>query len=316
MGCVMKYLAKFCFMACLAGAPLVVCADSDGEESEILARRGKGAVTQEDFSARADKIPARSRLATLRDRNRVRDVINTLLLRSQLAADAREAGFDKETIVIDRMRLAAEAELAEAWIQNYVAKQPEADYEALAFQYYQLHGDEMLSEPRVDVSHILISTKKRSNEEARILAESVYDQAMETPSSFDDLIKEYSEDPSAVANQGKFKNVKKGDSVGAFEGAAFALQPGEISKPVETMFGYHIIRLDNYIAPSQSSFDDVKQQLIERETAVHEQRIKSDYLTSLSALDVEMTEEALREMVRRQFGEEVLAPEAGTEKTE
>ena len=312
----MNYLTKCCLMICLAGAPVVVCAQVDADESEILARRGKGVVTHEEFSARADRIPKRARLTTLRDRNRLRDVVNTLLLRSQLATDAREAGFDKEALVINRMQLAADAELAEAWMQHYVTMQGGADYEALAFQYYQLHGHEMLSETRVDVSHILISTRERSKEDALALVNSVYVQVMESPELFDELIKEYSEDSSALSNHGKFKGVKKGDSAGAFEKAAFAMQPGEISQPVSTQFGYHIIRLDDYLEAEQRSFDEVKQQLIERETAKHEERIKNDYLTSLSSLNVEMTEDALREMVRRQFGEEVLAPEANGENSE
>jgi len=312
----MKYLATISLAASLAITPLVVCADIDNGETDILARRGKGVVTQEGFSARADKIPQRLRRGTLRDRNRVRDVVNTLLLRSQLAADAREAGFDKRVLVAERMQLAAETELAEVWIQHYVEMQGEADYEALAFQYYRMHADEILSEPKVDVTHILISTGERGNEEALALANSVYAQVIENPAKFDELVKEYSEDPSAVSNLGKFNGVKKGDMVRAFEKAAFRLQPGEISKPVSTEFGYHIIRLDAYMAPAQRSFDEVREQLVERETARHEERVKNDYLTSLSNLDVEMTEEALKEMVRRQFGEEVLAPEAESGKSE
>lgn len=312
----MSYLAKICLIACLAGAPLMVHADTDNVESDILARRGKGVVTQDSFNARANKIPERSRFATLRDSNRVRDVINTLLTRSQLAADAREAGFDKQEVVIERMRLAAEAELADAWVQYYVSEKQIADFEALAYQYYQLHGDELLSEEKIDVSHILISTKEHSDEDARALADSVYQLVVEDPASFDERVKEYSEDSSAVSNHGKFTGVERGEMVGAFERAAFALQPGEISGPVKTQYGYHIIRLDAYVAPEPMSFDAVKQQLIDREIARHEERIKNDYLTSLTSLNVEMTEDALREMVRRQFGEEALAPEAEPEKTE
>jgi parvulin-like peptidyl-prolyl isomerase len=104
--------------------------------------------------------------------------------------------------------------------------------------------------------------------------------------------------------------------VKAFEEAAFALQPGEISQPVKTMYGYHIIRLDALIEPQKQPFEDVKEILVSMEREKHEERIRNDYLSSLTTLDVEMTEAALREMVRRQFGEEVLIPEAEAEKTE
>ena len=51
---------------------------------EILATRGKGVVTQEDFTARADKIPANIRQGTLRNGGRLRSVINSLFLTNSL----------------------------------------------------------------------------------------------------------------------------------------------------------------------------------------------------------------------------------------
>jgi peptidyl-prolyl cis-trans isomerase C len=277
-------------------------------ESEILAKRGKGLVTQATFTARAEKIPAKHRLGTLRDGNRLKDVINTLLLRSQLAADAREAGYDKGDVVMARMQLAAESELAEAWMQHYLEIQPEGDYEQIAREYYQLHQDEILSSPRIDVSHILIATKDRSEDEALELAESLSRQLVESPLEFDDMVTEYSDDPSASSNKGKFANVKKGDMVLEFESTAFALKANEISGPVKTTYGYHIIRLDAYIAPEIISFDIVKQQLIDTARQEHEQRISADYLGTLTSLDVEMSEESLEELVRRLFGEDFVDP--------
>ena len=281
------------------------------DESEILATRGKGVVTQDAFSARADKIPTDVRLGTLRDRNRLRDVINTLLLRSQLAADAREAGFDKEKIVQDRIKLAAEAELAEAWVQHYVETYPEADYLQLAQEYYQLHKDEMLTPAEVDVSHILISTEERPAEEAFEMATSVYQQVQENPSLFDDLVLQYSEDPSAKSNKGKFKGVKGGDMVKAFEETAFALSEGEISEPVKTTYGFHIIRLDAYHAPEPMDFEEVKDQLLKTQREKHKQRITGKYLNELSSLDVDMSQESLEVLIDRLFGEEYVDPFIG-----
>lgn len=287
-----------------------VGASSPDTDDEILAKRGKGVVTQGEFSARADRIPEDVRFATLRNNVRIRDLLNHLLLQYQLAADAREAGFDKEKMVIDRMQLAADMELADAWLQHYVEQQPKADFEALAYETYLLERDTMLSPETIDVSHILVSTEEREDDDARALADSIYEQLQESPELFDDLVTRHSEDPSASANKGKFKGVKKGDMVKPFEQAAFALEAGEISSPVKTSYGYHIIRLDAYHEPTEVSFETVKPQLVDREKEKHRQRIRRDYLSSLSALDVEMTEEALREMIRREFGEEVLNQQA------
>ncbi len=126
------------------------------------------------------------------------------------------------------------------------------------------------SSPRVDVSHILISTNERSDQEAKDLADTIYSKLIKDPSQFDQFVVEYSEDPSAPSNKGKFKNVKKGDMVENFEVTAFALQQDEISEPVKTNFGYHIIRLDAKFQPKQMTFEEVKDQLIARERAKHD----------------------------------------------
>ena len=286
------------------------------DESEILAQRGKGVVTQAAFAARAEKIPVKDRRATLRDNKRVRDLINTILLQSQLVSDAREAGFDKEQIVMDRMQLAAEVELAEAWMTYYVASQPTADYEVLAHEYYLLHREEIVTSPMVNVTHILISTDKHSDEEAQALVDSVGQQLKIDSKSFDELVLTYSEDPSAHSNKGKFTNVKRGDMVRTFEVKAFEMEEGEISGPVRTQYGYHIIRLDAKIAPEQLGFDEVKWRLIEHERKKHDDRIIENYISELSSLDVNMTQAALEKMVKEQFGEDYADPQGDFQKLE
>lgn len=301
--------------------PLIFSAQSKADDTtvsdlDILAQRGKGVVTQRMFTARAEKIPADIRAATLRSANRLQDVIANLLLRAQLAADAREAGFDKEPIVMDRMQLAAENELADAWVQHYVDMQPDADYEQLARENFLLRKESIKSSPEIDVSHILISSENRSDDDARALADDVHEQLLANPALFDELVAKYSEDPSASSNHGSFKKVKQGQMVKPFENAAFALQPGEISAPVKTEFGYHIIRLDAYIPPKELDFEALKPQLIEAERKKHEERITRDYLESLTTLDVQMSEEQLGEMVSRQFGEKSVDPEVKKDDSE
>ena len=286
------------------------------EQNDILAQRGKGTVTQSEFQARVDKLPANIRKNALSDSKRLQDLINVLLINAQLAADARQAGFDTEQIVVERMKLAAEAELAVAWLEHYVKSQPSGDYEQLAHESYQLSRDKMISPAKINVSHILISNTERTDEQAKELADSLSSQLAEDPSKFDQFILEYSEDPSVSSNRGKFESVKKGDMVKPFEKAAFALQEGEISSPVKTSFGYHIIRLDTHIASTKMSFDEVKPSLIEQERKQHNDRLKRDYMGSLTSLDVSLTKEALDEMLRRQFGEDYVDSPEGSQKTE
>ena len=207
-------------VALLQLIPAIAHAEELENKTEILLKRGKGVVTQRAFAARADRIPADIRLGALRDGNRVRELMKTLVIRAQLAADAREAGFEKNPVVIDRMQLAAEWELADAWLDNYVFSQPEADYEALARENYLLNQQNLQSQATIDVSHILVSSEERSTEEANDLANSIRAQLEEEPGLFAELVKKHSDDPSALANKGLFENVKRGDMVKAFEKTA------------------------------------------------------------------------------------------------
>jgi len=312
----MKTFSRVLVIASLSIGFTCVAADEKDVDLDILAERGNGVVTQEMFTARADQIPADIRTPTLRNGNRLRDVINSMLLKSQLAADAKAAGFDKEKVVIDRMQLAAENELAGAWLEHYVDMQPDADYEQLAREQFLLTQKNAVSSPKIDVSHILIATGERSDEDAKALADDIYQQLQANPDKWDELVMEYSEDPSAKSNNGSFKDVKKGDMVKPFEDAAFALQPGEITTPVKTQFGYHIIRLDAYYPPRKQTFEDVKTQLVESERKKHRERIRRAYLESLTSLEVQMSEAQLGEMVTRNFGDKAEDPEVKDDDSE
>jgi len=296
-------------LSALLAVPSIVHSQDETGDPEILAQRGKGVITQSAFAARVDRIPADVRYRSLRDTGRFTDLVFSMLVNAQLAADAREAGYDKGQMMIDRMQLAASDELANAWLAHYISQQPPADYELLAGEYYQMNQQYIQTTPTIDVSHILVSSKERSDEDASALADSLYQQILQSPELFDQFVTEYSEDPSAASNHGKFKDVEKGDMVQAFELAAFALQSGEISAPVKTSYGYHIIRLDARNEPQLIEFEDVKEKLIEQQHKLHEDRTRRDYLSSLTSLDVDMTTDAMREMIIRVLGEEFIGIE-------
>jgi len=112
-----------------------------GTPESVMAVRGKGVVTQRDFDARIAKIPADARKEILRSGDRVQKLLANLLLSSQIVADARLAGFDKGEEVEARMKLAAESELANAWLDHYVQSQPDANYTEMAHEYYLLNQE-------------------------------------------------------------------------------------------------------------------------------------------------------------------------------
>lgn len=100
----------------------------------------------------------------------------------------------------------------------------------------------------LNVSHILIAfdnahkLNKRSREEAETLVKEISKTL--TVESFDELVLKYSDDRSKKDNKGNFGWTGLGYFVEKFEDAAYDLEPGEISDPVETDFGFHLIKLN------------------------------------------------------------------------
>lgn len=104
--------------------------------------------------------------------------------------------------------------------------------------------------PKISVSHIMISDKKGPRDfdpEQRI--NELYTMAKQGE-SFENLAKQFSDDKNSAIQGGKLKPFSKGDlRAPEFENAAYELNNvGEISKPIKTDFGWHIIRLDEKLA--------------------------------------------------------------------
>jgi len=109
--------------------------------------------------------------------------------------------------------------------------------------FYATYKDSIPAFPSMaSVRHLIIKIKPGEDETEKTikllkeLRENILDGA-----DFELLAKEYSQDPGSSQNGGSLGFVRRGNLVPEFEAVAFTLNPGEISEPVKTVFGYHII---------------------------------------------------------------------------
>ena len=112
--------------------------------------------------------------------------------------------------------------------------------------FYDRYRDSMPPVPgRVDIYHIVRYIKPTDDQrkETYQRALGMRDSIVKGLASFADLARKYSQDPISAAAGGDLGPIEKGKLVPSFETAAFALQPDEISQPVESPFGYHVIQL-------------------------------------------------------------------------
>ncbi len=148
--------------------------------------------------------------------------------------------------------------------------------------------DRRPSRGEVEVAHIMLRTGEGfDNTKAKNTIFDVYDQ-LQKGVPWEELVKEFSQDPSSKDNQGKLRPFSPGAMAGVpeFEQAAFSLKnPGDFSDPVQTQFGWHILKLVNKIPLPPFS---------EMEVAL-KNRVSRDERAQISR-------QAIQEKMKREFG--------------
>lgn len=119
----------------------------------------------------------------------------------------------------------------------------------------------------LNLSHILIgfdnskNLNTRSRQEAEALVKNISKEL--NKNNFNELALQYSDDASVANNQGNLGWSKVGQWVEEFENAAYSLNPGQISDPIETEFGFHIIKLnerkENLVEPFEKAKIEIEE---------------------------------------------------------
>ena len=132
-------------------------------------------------------------------------------------------------------------------------------------QYYEDHIDRYAVEEQRTASHILLALEEgktlEDSPKVKQTLQEIQDR-LEAGESFEKLAEEFSEDPGSAQQGGSLGQVARGVMVAPFEEALYALtETGQISEPVRTSFGIHLIRLDDLKPRQVKSFEEVKGQL-------------------------------------------------------
>jgi len=142
-------------------------------------------------------------------------------------------------------------------IKNKVAAPTDSEIE----DFYKQNESEMVEPEQVRARHILIKISENSDKAAALKKiKQILKEVKEGKSTFSELAKKYSEDPSA-ARGGDIGFFIRGQMVRKFEDVAFALNVGEISDVVETEYGYHIIQCVEKKAAEKKSLEEIRDYL-------------------------------------------------------
>lgn len=200
-----------------------------------------------------------------------------------VAQRARNEGLDREDVTRLQILLSRSQALAGAYLGDLQKNADQLVADADIEQYYRDHPSEF---DEIRVRHILISTQPVPETEAEGDAKDAKkpatkpktltrDEALKKTQAllerarkgedFARLATENSDDPGSKDKGGEYDFFGPGKMVPEFDKAAFALKPGEISEPVETQFGFHIIKLEERrTAAPPDSDQKVRQQILDK----------------------------------------------------
>lgn len=267
-------------------------------DSAIVAERGGASLTVGEMRTRLRmNAPDEYRRTFFADGEKVARMIDGMLLNRQLAAKARAEGLDQDPEFLAELDEYVIEKLARRRVARYLDTLPQADTETLAHERYLANKTNYVLPERRDVRQILITLDKHSDDEARTLAQRVHDLLVRGE-DFDTTLDQYSEDPEVAIN-GWVRGIRASKSGydPAFTEAVFALsQPGDISVPVKTVFGYHVIRLQEIIPARLRTYDEVKGDLLEAVDKELRDKAREAYLEEFIGQPLHLNDETMTQL--------------------
>lgn len=252
-----------------APAPAAEEQAAAADPATVLATVGAEEITEADLVLAAEELQAELQSVPADQR---RAFLLTVMIDMKLMAGAARADGLAETEDFARRQAYLEDQALRREFFNQIVETEVTD-EAIEATYEELVAD-FSPEPEVRARHILVETEDEANS---IRAE------IEGGRDFADAAAEYGTDGTA-SNGGDLGFFSTGMMVPEFEEAAFALEEGELSQPVQSQFGWHLIKLEERRVTQAPPLEQVRQQ-------VAQQVLYQSYEAAIEAIkaDVEVT---------------------------
>ena len=248
-------------------------------DDTVLIRNSRAAITKADYDSELLRMPADMRPGFGTDPNRVSAMVNSLRTTKTLAAEARTQGLDKERDVQRRIASEIDRLLAALLIERFDVEagrefDARSGTEQVARERYLVNKSKYQVPEQASATHILFDVPKHASDEAKKLAQDARARIV-AGADMNALAREISEDPSAKRNDGRLDWFVRERMDPAFSQAVFALKAvGDVSEPVQTRFGWHVVRLDGRRGGGTRPYDEVKPEVVAelRKAYVEERR--------------------------------------------
>lgn len=211
--------------------------------TKLVAKVGNKDITEADVLRFMEEIGPQVAMQ-FQSEDGIKTIIQEMINQELLLLDAKEQKMDQESAFVEVLEQTKDNLLKNYAFSKVIGSEVVSDEEA---EKFFADNKALFAKETVEASHILVDTLEKANE---IKAE------LDNGKNFEEAAKEYSKCPSKEVG-GALGEFGKGSMVKEFETAAFAMEEGQISEPVKTQFGYHIIKLTKKNSADSTELKDV-----------------------------------------------------------
>lgn len=226
------------------------CSDKPADPSKALAVINGKELTVGEFDLRWSQMPESARKSYDSPEGR-KKFLEELITRELLLQEARKRGLDRDRTLVERVERFKERSILDSLMKEEVDSRVTVTQDEVK-AFYTTHSESFTAPRESRVSHILVKTEADALDLKKRLNEG---------EDFAGLARKVSLDLATRYKGGDLGVIKPGQMVPQFEQAVRHLKVGEISPPVATQFGYHIIKLNDRTAGTVQSFDETKDQV-------------------------------------------------------
>ena len=241
----------------------LICSPVRAEDDPILGKAGNYVFKKSDFERLIRYSPPALQKQIQENPQYIAALVRRILEQKSVSDWARKEGFDREPEVKEQIQYLVDDFLMKEYLMKKVMKDVSVSEDDVK-RYYNENEAKYTTPLQVRVRHMLIKVPFGSSSEekkkAREKAEGILGW-LKKGERFEKLAEAYSEDLDSKAKGGELGYFSRGRMPKAFEDTAFSMKPGQVSEPIETDYGYHIIEVQDRKEARTIPLEEVKESI-------------------------------------------------------